>query len=132
MRWHPTFHLAGAIALALAAGAVLGCSNKSTSAPVINVELNSGSISGSSGTYSHTFVNPGTYPYHCSIHLNMNGSVTVANGNPTTASVSIVNSTDTGFQPGAVSINPGGMVTWTNISGIPHTVTSNAPTAALN
>jgi plastocyanin len=29
------------------------------------------------GRFSFTFAQPGTYPYHCSIHKEMHGSVTV-------------------------------------------------------
>ena len=29
------------------------------------------------GSYSYTFENPGTYPYHCSIHPSMKATVTV-------------------------------------------------------
>lgn len=28
-------------------------------------------------TYSHTFTQPGTYPYHCAIHPSMTGTITV-------------------------------------------------------
>lgn len=36
----------------------------------------SGTIVGS-GTYSHQFTTAGTYPYHCSIHSSMTGTVIV-------------------------------------------------------
>ena len=29
------------------------------------------------GTFSYTFSKPGTYPYHCSIHPSMTGTITV-------------------------------------------------------
>lgn len=38
--------------------------------------FNSGAI-GSGGTYSHQFTATGTYPYSCTIHSGMNGTVTV-------------------------------------------------------
>jgi plastocyanin len=30
------------------------------------------------GTFHHTFTEPGTYPYHCSLHPNMTGTVEVS------------------------------------------------------
>ena len=36
------------------------------------------------GTFSHTFNAPGDYPYHCSIHTNMTGSVSVQGSTSTT------------------------------------------------
>jgi len=40
-------------------------------------ELNSATLQTGS-TYSHTFNNPGTFNYHCSIHTSMKGSITVS------------------------------------------------------
>src|SRR5205807_2073094 len=39
--------------------------------------FDSGNVAGTVGTYSHTFSQPGTYPYHCEIHGGMTGTVTV-------------------------------------------------------
>jgi len=39
-------------------------------------EFSSGNIS-SGGTFSHTFAAPGSYPYHCTIHPSMVGTITV-------------------------------------------------------
>lgn len=39
-------------------------------------EFNSGNI-GSGGTYSFTFTKAGSFPYRCTIHSNMTGTVTV-------------------------------------------------------
>lgn len=90
------------------------------------LEMNSGSIAGGQ-TYQHQFMTAGTFPYHCSFHSAMTGSVTVdANSSVMTASVSIVNSTSTGFQPGTITVGVGGTVTWTNNNGTTaHTVTSH-------
>ena len=33
-----------------------------------------------SGTFSHTFEEPGTYAYHCNLHGGMTGTVTVVDG----------------------------------------------------
>jgi plastocyanin len=88
-------------------------------------ELNSGSIA-PGGMYSHTFADAGDYPYHCAFHPVMTGAVTVEAGSPNTdASVSIVSSSSTGFQPSDVTIAPGGTVTWTNNHSVAHTVTSD-------
>ncbi|HXW34409.1 MAG TPA: plastocyanin/azurin family copper-binding protein [Acidimicrobiales bacterium] len=36
-----------------------------------------GSPTQMTGTWSHTFLSPGTYPYRCTIHFDMSGIVTV-------------------------------------------------------
>jgi plastocyanin len=41
-----------------------------------NGEFDSGSL-GADATYSFIFAKAGTYPYHCSIHSNMKGTVVV-------------------------------------------------------
>jgi plastocyanin len=69
------------------------------------------------------FATAGTYNYHCAIHgLGMAGTVTVANGQPLNAAVSIQ---DNSYNPAGVSVAPNGTVTWTNNGGNTHTVTSN-------
>jgi plastocyanin len=88
------------------------------------LELNSGNVA--TGTnFMHTFASAGSFPYHCTIHGAMTGTVTVAAGQSMNATVTIVNSTSTGFSPQAISVAPGGTVTWNNTSGVTHTVTSN-------
>ena len=85
-------------------------------------ELDSGDF-GPGGTFQHTFATAGTYAYHCIHHSPMTGSVVVsANAPSTTASVSITSSV---MAFPAASVKPGGTVTWTNNSGLVHTVTSN-------
>jgi plastocyanin len=85
-------------------------------------ELNSPTL-GNGGVYMHTFATAGTYPYHCSVHgLAMSGSITVAGGQPASVPVTIQ---DNSFNPGSVSVNVGGTVTWTNNGSNNHTVTSN-------
>jgi len=85
-------------------------------------ELNSGDF-GSGGTYQHRFATAGTFNYHCVHHSPMTGSVVVSAAAPDTlVNVSIVSST-TAF-PGA-TVKPGGLVIWTNNTGMVHTVTSN-------
>jgi plastocyanin len=39
-------------------------------------ELSSGSLA-QNATYSHTFNTAGTFPYHCTFHSSMTGSITV-------------------------------------------------------
>ena len=85
-------------------------------------ELDSGDF-GPGGTFQHTFATAGNYGYHCIHHSPMTGSVVVsANAPSTTASVSITSSV---MAFPAASVKPGGTVTWTNNSGLVHTVTSN-------
>lgn len=78
----------------------------------------------SSGSFSHTFANAGDFGYHCVIHGSatggMRGSVHVAPGQPTTATVNVVNFS---FSPSPANIAPGGTVTWVWASG-PHSVTT--------
>jgi hypothetical protein len=54
-----------------------------THAPALaQLEMNSGLIP-TSGTYSHTFIAAGAYPYHCAIHPSMQGTVTVTSDDVT-------------------------------------------------
>lgn len=46
-----------------------------------------------------------------------------------TASDLSVDIVDYAFDPAEVSIAPGGVVRWTNIGAVPHTVTSGSPTS---
>jgi plastocyanin len=39
-------------------------------------ELNSALLANGQ-TYSHTFTTAGTYPYHCTVHASMHGTITV-------------------------------------------------------
>jgi len=85
-------------------------------------ELDSG-ILGAGAMYAHTFANAGTYGYHCVVHgTAMSGSVTVANGGSSGASVSIG---DNFYNPNSVTIAPGTTVTWTRNGSNQHSVTSN-------
>lgn len=103
-----------------------GSSSKSTAPPGGGggLELNSGNLA-AAATFPHTFMTAGTFPYHCTIHSFMTGnSVTVdASSSNMTAAVSITG-TGSGYSPNAVTIKPGGTVTWTNNGGTTHTVTS--------
>jgi plastocyanin len=87
-----------------------------------SLELNSGNI-GAGGIYQHTFATSGTYTYHCIYHGVMTGTVVVDAGAPSgTANVSITSSS---APFAAATVQPGGTVTWTNNTGITHTVTSD-------
>jgi plastocyanin len=89
------------------------------------LELSSGFLA-PGGTYPHTFMTAGSYPYHCEIHTVMRGTVIVDPASlVTSVSVSIVNATASGFSPGSVTVAPGGTVTWTNNHSSTHTVTSD-------
>jgi FtsP/CotA-like multicopper oxidase with cupredoxin domain len=72
-------------------------------------------------SYSHTFgTTAADYPYHCKIHgVTMAGVVTVAAGAPPSASVVIG---DNFFNQAAVSVAPGGTVTWFNSGQHEHIV----------
>lgn len=122
----PTFFL-----LALLAAGALGISscgddngptNPGTGGnPPPAKELDSGTF-GPGASYSHVFGTAGVFPYHCELHPTMTGSVTVAAGGDSLVNVSIVSNTDP-FAP--ATVRPGGRVTWTNNTNMPHTVTSN-------
>jgi len=115
-----------AVALAIAASLVIAaCSNKSNpTAPGGGgggLELNSGNIA-AGGMFQHAFVNAGTYNYHCTIHAPMTGSVVVDNAAPSSVVAVSITSSSAPFP--AATVKPGGTVTWTNNTGVPHTVTS--------
>ena len=106
------------VALLALAALVSSCNDKTTN-PTNNppLELNSGDIA--SGTnFSHTFLNAGTYNYHC-VHHSMSGSVIVSTG-PATATVTIA---DNSYSPASVTVGVNATVTWHN-TGTIHTVTS--------
>jgi len=123
--WASTAALSIAIATLVTIYAC-GSSSKTTAPPPGGggPELSSGSIA-PAGTFPHTFMTAGTFPYHCTIHSNMTGnSVTVdASSANTSASISIVGGVP-GYSPSAVTVKPGSIVTWTNNDGSAHTVTS--------
>lgn len=106
------------------AGCGGGDNNPVNPPPGGNLEMNSGSI-GPGGNYQHQFMAEGTFPYHCSFHGGMTGSVTVQTGGAASGSVNIANSGNSGFQPGTLTVQPGATVTWTNNDGTAHTVTSH-------
>ena len=119
-------------ALVLALGSVIvGCSSGKNSSPT-------GPASGGSGheftsgdiqpghSYTHVFMNAKVIPYYCRYHggpggVGMSGVITVtAGGTPSSHSFSI-----TGMTLPTMSIDVADTVTWTNNSGVVHTVQSD-------
>jgi plastocyanin len=65
--------------LTVAVGATVKWTNKDGVGHTVTSttgEFNSGTIA-SGGTFTHQFNTAGTYPYRCTIHSNMNGTITV-------------------------------------------------------
>jgi plastocyanin len=119
----PRIATLGLLILALLLATVHGCGGSKSNpvVPPVTLELDSPNLAGMGvGVYQHTFANAGTFGYHCKFH-SMSSTVTVASGQAASASVTI---TDNAFS-GAVSVAPGGTVTWTNNGNNTHTVTSN-------
>ena len=116
------------IAAAIASLSLAACSddsNNPTGPPSGGLELNSGNIP-SGQSFEHRFFTAGAFGYHCTIHNGMTGSVTVSDAaTDTVVTVTIVNSSSTGFQPGTVTVKTGGRVHWDNNDGTAHTVTSH-------
>jgi plastocyanin len=95
------------------------------------LELDSGLIASTVGTFAHTFLTVGTFNYHCTVQGHtMTGSVIVQG--PSTGSpdhlVSIVPGAKTlgaaAFNLDSVTVGIGEKVTWTNNDLTEHTVTS--------
>jgi plastocyanin len=77
---------------------------------------------------------PGTYTYICGIHgASMTGTVTVQQGGPSPAAVTIV---DFAFNPANVTVGVGGQVVWTNNGPSQHSVVEqggdNLPSYCFN
>lgn len=87
--------------------------------------------------FIYTFSAPGTYDYQCAIHPFMKGKIVVApSGNPQLASSELKTSAvnqehpasieikNVAFNPDAVTVPSGTIVTWTNNDSVSHTVSS--------
>jgi plastocyanin len=88
-------------------------------------ELSSGNIV-AGAAYAHRFFVAKTYPYHCSIHPTMTGSIIVSASGPAGDSLGAVTIANFSFTQQVVTIPVGGKVTWTNSpASATHTVTSD-------
>jgi plastocyanin len=101
--------------------------NNTGGAPVFD----SGNMNGGQA-YNYTFTTPGTYPYHCSYHSWMSGTIVVKAG-VAAAKVSIPSGASNpanppGYVPDSITVVIGlnNTVTWSNDDSAPHTVTSNS------
>lgn len=87
--------------------------------------------------FSYTFSAPGTYDYQCAIHPFMKGRIVVApSGNPQPSSSELKTSAvnqeqpasveikNFAFNPDAVTVPSGTILTWTNNDSVSHTVSS--------
>jgi plastocyanin len=89
-------------------------------------EFASGNLAGNGASFTHTFTKAGSFPYYCRYHggpggQGMSGVITVvAGGTPSGHPVSIINSTLPDL-----TIDVDDSITWTNNSGIVHTVESD-------
>jgi len=138
--------LLGAFALCLLAAWLLSCSKNNPTSPTNSnnpnnpgggSELN-GSLASTGSQYAHTFANAGTFNYKCTIHptcSTLAGTIVVVapGGAIQNRVLSITQSGGSSGPYGSTcsslslqrdSVFVGDMVTWTNNSPLPHTVTS--------
>jgi plastocyanin len=78
-------------------------------------------------TYDHTFNTPGTYPYHCTLHPQMVGSITVLGGCTPTAIPTLPTSTPTSI-PTSTHTRTG---TPTNMPTVPAATSTPTSTSTL-
>ena len=111
--------------------------------------FNSGVLPAGSA-FEYSFDAPGTFPYFCAIHPEMEGTITVVGDAPAATDGAVVGSpspvepassapadatatepaavsiVDLTFQPATIEVDAGATVTWTNDDSVPHTVTALA------
>jgi plastocyanin len=113
--------------------------------------FNSGVLPAGSA-FEHFFDSPGTYPYFCAIHPEMQGTIIAVGEGPAPAEGTVdeppdqpeptattpvspadgatvsepaaVSIVDLTFEPATVEVVAGSTVTWTNDDGLPHTITA--------
>jgi plastocyanin len=78
----------------------------------------------SNGVFTHTFDSTGTFAYHCNFHANMHGTVIV---NAAPVLVDSIDMQNNLFNPAVDTVAQHTVVTWTNLDGWAHTVTSGLP-----
>ena len=102
-------------------------SHTATSDPNSAVQWDSGSLA-TGKSFSFTFTKAGTYPYHCSFHPSMHGTIIVKAAVVAPAKKVIRASSVNGhfvFSAKKVTIHVGTKVMWQNTTtGVAHTVTS--------
>jgi len=115
----------GAVCLLGAFLALGACSkDKKNNATGGGLLLDSGNIS-TNATYAHAFGAAGSYNYHCTIHSSMPSMHAVVICSDTSSiGAANVNIAGYAFSPPSVIVGLGGTVTWKNLDGFAHTVTS--------
>ncbi len=71
--------------------------------------------------YQRTFSTPGVFPYHCTIHPSMTGTITVTGSAARDVAIQ-----GFAFVPPSITIPAGTSVRWTNMDAIGHTSTSTS------
>lgn len=89
--------------------------------PDPSVSFDSGNIS-PGAEFSFTFDSEAMVDYFCTIHPEMEGSVTVENGASSDPVTVIIDNLE--FNPSDITIAPGTEVTWSNEDDVTHTATS--------
>jgi plastocyanin len=113
--------------------------------------FNSGVLPAGSA-FEHTFDGPGTFPYFCAIHPEMEGTITVIGSAPgsadnadaespgpagspaavagpsaddvVTGEPAVVSIVDLTFEPSIIEVERGSTLTWANDDSVPHTATA--------
>ncbi|HXS82273.1 MAG TPA: hypothetical protein VN896_06085 [Methylomirabilota bacterium] len=125
----------GALALALFAAILAGCSKSSDSTaptppvigPTFSLAFPAQGTAGTPGTSNRLFFHDvGAWAYHCIPHgsSGMTGTINVVVGAADSAFVQVGAGNTLSFSPATVTIDTGGYVRWANVSNMSnHTVT---------